>query len=951
VHVDEAFCKHYWLALDLNTPVKMAGRLFYVILLIAHLEGSCAFNLFGLFGDDVSGAGNENKNVNMYPSGCVAKLSLNTQAVKDCNAKWTQNATYVKYSYPGGFGCQFEDADEDYRTSFRARLGSTAFVNIFAGSQYKPPAFCRNIPTQFGDKHFGWVNVPSEVVFGNSLTHCCKCPPGTMSVLKDSTSNHCELCPVGKYQSQSGKSSCNNCSVSEGNYCPGKGSSAETPCKAGNAIMTDTINNRWQRCMSITSGWYMPKGTWDANKARRCPDGTITLKTNQHGETACRPCGRGSYNPSVRNETELEIQIQDNPQIGNLYVHVKKEAAFGTNGYVQKVVSQMKLNRCICCPSGRYQSQIGKTFCHACKQGFATHVDYRCRLGVNRGVASLRESLNNTIDENTGIHGAESLKMCVPGCPPGQHCKNVTNGQCAIDSTGSVLCEACPAGRNSKLTNIQDNCDACEAGTYQRSKGQMSCEKCAHGKSSSTGAEECKRCEPGQYQQPGHRCQDCNTGRYSKLGFATACTVCQNGTFQNQTRQSTCLHCEQGMHVPEKWHGRPEKCEACTEGRYQPYTPLQLQQRGTAADRCFACEAGRYNSERGADSCKLVPKGRYVNDRVDFADKIKDVQSLLPNTTVNAEVITFRTGARLSDITECPAGTYSDRCMQHGYRTGADGCGNIISNNACMKCKANRASLTTGRTTQCDSCNSQSNQVYLNIFQNRYADKCNHRCLRCFDFWGMIWSLIQLIASPVYCSTANAVIEGFSESPAQCIENARREFVAHFDALFDDRWCYCWLASTNSCDTAIEEHIVLICIVAGVLLFCCCSTCVLKIIELFCKVIIFLAKLVVTITADALVLCVREQAKIAWKLLLPFITNAVLCLSLFLPFVFYAILCCITGRQEENLFKHVVIDSAPSFKVITYVIQIAAAVFMILLIMNDVTYEDSIRSPIVNCTP
>ena len=175
--------------------------------------------------------------------------------------------------------------------------------------------------------------------------------------------------------------------------------------------------------------------------------------------------------------------------------------------------------------------------------------------------------------------------------------------------------------------------------------------------------------------------------------------------------------------------------------------------------------------------------------------------------------------------------------------------------------------------------------------------------------------------------------------------------MAHFDALFDDRWCYCWLASTNACDAAIEEHIVFICIVVGVVSFCCCSTCVLKIIELFCKLIIFLSKLVVTTTADALVLGIRKQAKIAWKLLLPFITNAVLCLSLFFPFLFYAILCSITGRQEENLFKHVVIDSAPRFKFITYTIQIAAAVFMILLIMDDVTYENSVSAPSANCTP
>tara|TARA_Y100000389_G_scaffold56318_1_gene52236 strand:+ start:3545 stop:7147 length:3603 start_codon:yes stop_codon:yes gene_type:complete len=100
---------------------------------------------------------------------------------------------------------------------------------------------------------------------------CTKCSPGKYST--DNKTIDCNLCDVGKYQDEEGKTSCKDC-TDEVNYSDSEGSTSCTPCKVCNANEDITqfcveksntvceLKPKWHQIVGATKGCWMPNGTF-----------------------------------------------------------------------------------------------------------------------------------------------------------------------------------------------------------------------------------------------------------------------------------------------------------------------------------------------------------------------------------------------------------------------------------------------------------------------------------------------------------------------------------------------------------------------------------------------------------------------------------------------------------------------------------------------------------------
>ena len=119
-------------------------------------------------------------------------------------------------------------------------------------------------------------------------------------------------------------------------------------------------------------------------------------------------------------------------------------------------------------------------------------------------------------------------------------------------------------------------CELCQPGTYQDETGQTVCKSC-----------------PAGYQCPNEGMTSvddtykCKQGTYSVGGAATSCSVCQPGTYQNETGQSVCKSWPAGYQCPE-------------DGM-------------TSVNDTYKCDAGTY-SVGSASSCSNCPAGYYCPD-------------------------------------------------------------------------------------------------------------------------------------------------------------------------------------------------------------------------------------------------------------------------------------------------------------------------------------------------
>ena len=137
----------------------------------------------------------------------------------------------------------------------------------------------------------------------------------------------------------------------------------------------------------------------------------------------------------------------------------------------------------------------------------------------------------------------------------------------------------------------------------------------------------CKICSIGTYQDElaASSCKTCNVGTFSSSVRASSCQTCQPSEYQDQTKQASCKTCVSGMYQDQI---SASLCKECSSGTYSLASasscPFSISSCpvGTYAIRtasCDTCGIGKYLNEIGkskevscAEDCDYI--NQYLND-------------------------------------------------------------------------------------------------------------------------------------------------------------------------------------------------------------------------------------------------------------------------------------------------------------------------------------------------
>ena len=135
-------------------------------------------------------------------------------------------------------------------------------------------------------------------------------------------------------------------------------------------------------------------------------------------------------------------------------------------------------------------------------------------------------------------------------------------------------------------------CAPCAAGRFSDSGASESCEKCAPGTSSPSGATACADCLPGMFK--GYEMLECASCQPGHFGFGFGLTTCQEcgiGMYTSIEQQTACDTCPVGSVLVAQDAG----CQQCPPGTF----------RDSSMSSCSPCDAGRFQNVSGQSGCYL----------------------------------------------------------------------------------------------------------------------------------------------------------------------------------------------------------------------------------------------------------------------------------------------------------------------------------------------------------
>ena len=208
---------------------------------------------------------------------------------------------------------------------------------------------------------------------------------------------------------------------------------------------------------------------------------------------------------------------------------------------------------CTACPAGSFSDMEGASSCSQCEAGKYSLAGASVCTNCVAGKYSLHTEAAKDSSTWTGVHG--SCSAYVHGA--------TYHPWCVVDGA----CSQCPVA-------CQFKC-----GLAQKFAGASSCEDCAAGTYSATGASTClPGCPAGQTGPDAQSCVSCAAGKYKPASGSAACTDCPSNSLsvQGSTALTNCL-CNVGYTGPNGG-----TCSACDWDTYKGAT-------GSAA--CTACPA------------------------------------------------------------------------------------------------------------------------------------------------------------------------------------------------------------------------------------------------------------------------------------------------------------------------------------------------------------------------
>jgi len=288
---------------------------------------------------------------------------------------------------------------------------------------------------------------------------------------------------------------------------------------------------------------------------------------------------------------------------------------------------------CTNCPTGKFSSQPGTSFCHQCPNGWSSYggalectkcggcppghgstPDCHCET-CPAGKAVSGSRCETCPAGKYSLEGAPACTQCRNGrysdtegtgvpchachCPPGT---KITESSFNEDTDNKdckhIVCEPCLSGHAQNDLNPLTECEQCGPNEYTNLAGMLTCSPCGVvcpsgyarstlGKKSPEECENCSECSKGHY------CSDID-------GIERRCP---RGTYQNQTGGVACKTCPMGYY---SYPGK-EECTLCE--------PMSTSDEGAGfAEHCILCRSGKFYSK---PLCVDCPNGWFSNIGVD----------------------------------------------------------------------------------------------------------------------------------------------------------------------------------------------------------------------------------------------------------------------------------------------------------------------------------------------
>ena len=234
---------------------------------------------------------------------------------------------------------------------------------------------------------------------------CFTCLPGTYF-----SDNDCKLCTLGRYQSDKGQGSCNDCAA--GRYTrDGMGSTECSPCVEGKTVLPGrgyAVSDCFKVCLE---GEY---GSTEDDKCRPCDPGSYNGATT--GVDKCTLCETGKSQPLTMQST-------------------CSACAKG------KWASTRGAMSCTSCPPGSYCPSEAMSRPEPCPVGNYTDTDSResckaCPPGQFQNSTGSAKCFSCPLGTFLDGEGANSSSQCLP-CSPGSY----------GDKEGLPQCTRCPTGQ------------------------------------------------------------------------------------------------------------------------------------------------------------------------------------------------------------------------------------------------------------------------------------------------------------------------------------------------------------------------------------------------------------------------------------------------------------------------------------------------------------------------
>ena len=368
----------------------------------------------------------------------------------------------------------------------------------------------------------------------------------------------CLQCPQGRFQDQTGRRSCKDCTFGE-TYQDERGAASckdVSDCQPGSYKGLIATLYRDQECLNCSKGRY--SATQNVVSCTTCSYGQYQ---DEEGKTLCDPhslCNPGQYIFPFGNTTNDR--------------------------------------GCTDCPLGRYETSQATYACKYCPRGFKgnTLPGQTSCAACPSGTYDPSEQSGVCVNTSVGHYQPYEGTITQLQCPPGEY----------QDEEGQMRCKDCAAGSYNDVygASADGACKLCETGKYQDQEGASTCVVCPLGTYQDVvGQSQCKDCPNGRYGSTTGLdiCAVCETGRYQHQTKQTDCIDCVSGQYQDQVGQSQCKDCLKGSYMPLK--GASE-CLLCPQGRFESET---------GSVECDKCVVGRYQGFSGSLDCVDCPNGRY----------------------------------------------------------------------------------------------------------------------------------------------------------------------------------------------------------------------------------------------------------------------------------------------------------------------------------------------------